>query len=143
MPSDNLSDDDVRGLLATARSFAVVGASDKPHRPSYGVMAFLIARGYGVYPVNPVLAGQEILGRKVYATLADVPGPIDIVDIFRNSVAAGDTVAEASNEQDRLSLKAIWMQVGVINHSAAAAAEAAGLIVAMDRCPKIESARLL
>lgn len=106
-------------------------------------MAFLIARGYEVFPVNPGLANQDILGRKVFATLAAVPAPIDVVDIFRNSDAAAQAVDEALAEQDRLQLKAIWMQLGVVNLSAAAAAEAAGLTVVMDRCPKIEAARLL
>lgn len=143
MSADSLSDGDVRDLLRSARSFAIVGASNKEGRPSYGVMAFLIARGYEVFPVNPGLANQDILGRKVFATLAAVPAPIDVVDIFRNSDAAAQAVDEALAEQDRLQLKAIWMQLGVVNLSAAAAAEAAGLTVVMDRCPKIEAARLL
>ncbi len=132
------SDDVVRRVLDDARSFAVIGASANPARASHYVMAFLIGRGFKVVPVNPGLAGQELLGQKVYATLADVPGPIDVVDIFRNSDAALDVTRDAIAERKRLGLKAIWMQLGVINHVAAQEAQAAGLDVVMDRCPKIE-----
>jgi uncharacterized protein len=125
-------------VLCAARSFAVIGASNKPDRPSYGVMRFLIARGYTVVPVNPGLAGQTILDQPVYATLADVPGLIDVVDVFRNSDAALGVTREALAERARLGLKAIWMQLDVINEDAAAEATAAGLDVVMDRCPAIE-----
>jgi uncharacterized protein len=122
--------------------FAVVGASPKPDRPVYGVMERLIAGGYTVVPVNPGQAGGEILGRKVYARLADVPAPADIVDIFRAPDAALAIVDEAVGQKDRLGLKAVWMQLGVINEEAARRAADAGLMVVMDRCPKIELARL-
>ena len=136
------SDEIVRRVLAEARVFAVVGASNNPARPSYGVMAFLLQKGFKVVPINPGLAGQEILGQKVYATLADAPGPIDVVDIFRNSDAALGVTREAIAQSQRLALKAIWMQLGVINDIAAAEARAAGLDAVMDRCPKIELTRL-
>jgi hypothetical protein len=129
-------------ILTEARSFAVVGASADPSRPSYGVMEFLIAEGYEVVPVNPTLAGQEILGRKVYARLADVPGPVHVVDIFRRSEAVPEIVREAIAETKRLGIKGIWMQLGVVSEEAAKLAQAAKLKVVMDRCPKIEIRRL-
>jgi len=135
------SDAVVKRVLTRAKVFAVVGASDNPQRPSYGVMQFLLQRGFSVVPVNPGLAGQELLGQKVYASLADVPGPVDVVDIFRNSEAAFDVVCEAITEKDRLGLKAVWMQLDVVNQKAAAKARASGLSAVMDRCPKIELAR--
>jgi len=138
----NPSDADLAALLQSARVFAVVGASPKPERPVYGVMDRLIAKGYTVVPVNPGQAGGEILGQKCYATLADVPAPADIVDIFRTSDAALGVVQEAIVNKDRLGLKAVWMQIGVINKEAARLASDAGLTVVMDRCPKIELARL-
>lgn len=138
----NPSDAELSALLKSARVFAVVGASPKPERPVYGVMERLIAKGYTVVPVNPGQAGGEILGQKVYATLADVPAPADIVDIFRTSDAALGVVQDAIANKDRLGLKAVWMQIGVINDEAARLATDAGLTVIMDRCPKIELARL-
>ena len=132
------SDEVVKRVLSEARVFAVVGASNNPARASYYVSEFLISKGFKVVPINPGLAGQELLGQKVYATLADVPGPVDVVDIFRNSDAALDVTRAAIAESKRLSLKAIWMQLDVINDVAAAEAQAAGLSVVMDRCPKIE-----
>ena len=142
MSEDGLSDDIVADILRSTRSFAVVGASNKPDRPSFDVMKFLMARGYEVHPVNPGLAGQKILGRQVYARLADVPAPVDAVDIFRASDAALDIVREAIAEKDRLGLEVVWMQLGVVNADAAHEAADAGLAVVMDRCPKIETARL-
>lgn len=130
-------DEDIAQLLTEARTIALVGASDRPDRASHGVMRFLLAQGYQVTPVNPALAGQELLGEKVVATLAEA-GPVDLVDIFRNSEAAGPIVDEAIE----LGAKAVWMQLGVINPEAAARAEAAGLKVVMDHCPKIEIPRL-
>ncbi len=127
----------LRGILTSTRRIAVVGASNKPDRPSYGVMAFLIRQGFEVTPVNPGLAGQEILGRQVVATLAEA-GELDMVDIFRNSADAAAVVADAI----RLGAKTVWMQLGVINEDAAEAARAAGLRVVMDRCPAIEIPRL-
>jgi hypothetical protein len=142
MPFANPDDAELTELLKTARVFAVIGASPKPDRPVYGVMERLLAKGYTVVPVNPGQAGGEILGQKVYASLADVPSPADIVDIFRASDAALGVVIDAIREKDRLGLKAVWMQLGVINHEAARMAGEAGLTVVMDRCPKIELARL-
>lgn len=135
------SDDTVRRVLLETRVFAVVGASNNPARPSYGVMAFLLQKGFKVVPINPGLAGQDLLGQKVYATLSEVPGPVDVVDIFRNSDAALVATRQAIAERARLGLKAIWMQLGVVNDAAAQEARAAGLEVVMDRCPKIELGR--
>ena len=132
------SDEEIVALLQTSRTVALVGASAKPDRDSHAVMAFLQAQGYRVIPVNPGLAGQSLLGEKVVSTLADIVGPIDIVDIFRNSDAAGQIIDEAINA----GAKAVWLQLGVINPQAADRAKAAGLKVVMDRCPKIEIPRL-
>ncbi|CAN5208286.1 CoA-binding protein [soil metagenome] len=130
--------EDIRALLTETRTIALVGASDRPDRASYGVMKALIDHGYDVTPVNPALVGKSIHGKTVVATLGDVSGSIDMVDIFRNSEAAGDVVDDAIAAGAR----AVWMQLGVINEAAAARAEAAGLKVVMDHCPKIELARL-
>jgi predicted CoA-binding protein len=132
-----MTDAELRDILATTRRIAVVGASNKPDRPSYEVMRFLIARGYDVTPVNPGLAGQQIHGRTVVATLADA-APLDLVDLFRNPADVEGPVREAI----RLGAKTVWMQLGVINEPAAALARAAGLAVVMDRCPAIEIPRL-
>lgn len=137
-----LSDQSIAGILQASRTFAVIGASDKPSRPSYAVMSYLKSQGYEVIPVNPVLEGRAVLGLTVKGDLAAVERPVDVVDIFRNSAAALDAVRAAIREKDRLGIKAVWMQVGVINEVAAAEARAAGLAVIMDRCPKIEHARL-
>ncbi len=131
-------DEDIAELLTTARTIAVVGASDRPSRPSYGVMRFLQDQGYRVLPVNPQITGEHVLGEYVWRDLSQIGLPIDIVDIFRRPEAAGDAVDQAII----LGAKAIWMQIGVINEAAAARAEAAGLKVVMDRCPKIEIPRL-
>ncbi len=138
----NPTDAEIATLLRSARVFAVVGASPKPDRPVYGVMERLIANGYRVVPINPGQAGSEILGQKVYASLADMPAPADIVDVFRASDAALAVVEDAIGQKDRLGLKAVWMQMGVINEDAAQRAHDAGLTVVMDRCPKIELGRL-
>jgi uncharacterized protein len=132
------TDTDLRALLTGTRTIALVGASPKPERDSHRVMAFLLAKGYHVIPVNPGLAGGAILGQPVAASLTDIAEPIDLVDIFRNSEAAGEVVDEAIAAD----AKAVWMQLGVINVEAAARAEAAGLKVVMNRCPKIEIPRL-
>lgn len=139
---DGLTDAQISEILSLSKSFAVVGASANPFRPSFGVMEFLIASGYQVHPVNPGHAGQKILGRTVYAKLADVPAPVDVVDIFRNSAAAADVVAQAIAQKNALSLRVIWMQLGVVNEQAAQSATQAGLTVVMNRCPKIEALRL-
>jgi hypothetical protein len=131
-------DEDIRELLTNARTIAMVGASDRPNRPSYGVMKYLQDHGYRVIPVNPQIAGEHVHGEFVWTELAQIGVPIDIVDIFRRPEAAGDAVDQAIF----IGAKAVWMQIGVINQEAAARAEDAGLKVVMDRCPKIEIARL-
>lgn len=141
MTADRNSDAAIDQILANARVFAVVGASDKPDRPSYGVMNALLEQGYTVHPVNPGLAGNQILGRTVYATLADVPAPVDVVDIFRRAPDALGVVREAIALRKQLGITVVWMQLGIINGEAADEAEAAGLIAVMDRCPRIEFAR--
>jgi len=138
-----MTDAEIRKVLETSRTFAVVGASDDPGRPSYGVMAYLQTKGYRTIPVNPTLAGKTLLGETVAADLASLDGPIDVVDIFRRPDAALEVVRTAIREKDRLATKTIWMQIGVINETAAEEARAAGLTVIMDHCPKIEYARLL
>lgn len=130
-------DTTIRDLLLATRRIAVVGASDRPDRPSHGVFGFLLARGYDATPVNPVLAGKAILGREVAATLA-AAGPLDMVDIFRRSAEAGAVVDEAI----ALGAKSVWLQLGVVDEAAAPRARAAGLVVVMDRCPAIEWRRL-
>src|SRR3954447_6241099 len=131
-------EEDIAELLANARTIAMVGASDRPNRPSYGVMKFLQEWGYRVFPVNPQITGEHVLGEFVWRELAQIGVPIDIVDIFRRPEAASDAVDQAIF----VGAKAVWMQLGVINEEAAARAEAAGLKVVMDRCPKIEIRRL-
>ena len=132
------SDDEISKLLGEARTIALVGASDNPGRASYGVMKFLQQQGYRVIPVNPRITGEHVHGEFVWRELAQIGEPIDIVDIFRNS----DHAAAVVDEAIAVGAKAVWMQLGVINEEAAAKAEAAGLKVVMDRCPKIEIARL-
>jgi uncharacterized protein len=139
---DGYSDDYIAGILGSAKTFAFVGASANTSRPSYFAMKYLIGKGYKVIPINPGLAGQEILGQTVYASLADVPVPVNVVDIFRNSEAALGAAREAIALKDKLGLKVLWLQLGVRNDEAAAEAEAAGLDVVMNRCPKIEYGRL-
>ena len=131
-------DEEIAELLGGARTIAMVGASDRPDRPSNGVMKFLQGRGYRVLPVNPTITGEHIHGEYVWRDLHQIGEPIDIVDIFRNSEAAGEAVDQAI----AVGAKAVWMQLGVINRDAAERAEAAGLKVVMNRCPKIEIARL-
>src|SRR5436190_16327169 len=129
---------DIAELLRSARTIAMVGASDNPDRASFGVMKFLQDKGYRVIPVNPRITGEHIHGEYVWRELSQIGEPIDMVDIFRNSADAGGVVDEAI----AVGAKAVWMQLGVINEEAAARAEAAGLKVVMDRCPKIEIPRL-
>jgi len=131
-------DEDIYELLANARTIAMVGASDRPDRPSHGVMRYLQDRGYRVIPVNPQITGERIHGEFVWRELAQIGEPIDIVDIFRRPTAAGESVDEAI----AAGAKAVWLQIGVINEDAAKRAEDAGLKVVMDRCPKIEIPRL-
>jgi len=131
-------DEDIAELLSATRTIAMVGASDRPDRPSYGVMKYLQSRGYRVIPVNPQITGEHVHGEYVWRELAQIGEPIDLVDIFRRPQAAGEAVDEAIT----IGAKAIWLQLGVINEEAAARAEAAGLKVVMDRCPKIDIPRL-
>ncbi|AGK58013.1 CoA-binding protein [Hyphomicrobium denitrificans 1NES1] len=142
MSIDGLSDTDIRAILGRVKTFAVVGASAKPDRPSHQVMGFLIKCGYQVRPVNPGIADKAIHGQKVYASLADVPAPVDVIDVFRASAAALQVVRDAIAVRDKLGASVIWMQLGVINEQAAAEARAGGFTVVMDRCPKIEMSRL-
>ena len=132
------TDTELRTLLTNARTIALVGASDRPDRASHQVMGFLQDHGYRVIPVNPAITGQHILGEYVWESLHQIGVPIDIVDIFRRSDAVGPIVDDAI----AIGAKAVWMQLGVVNADAAATAEAAGLQVVMDHCPKIEIRRL-
>ncbi|MGB7046001.1 MAG: CoA-binding protein [Methylocella sp.] len=140
MSNDAYPDGFLRDILLTVRTIAMVGASDKETRPSYRVFAYLLARGYHVIGVNPGLAGKSVHGAACYKTLADVPGPIDMVDIFRNPAAAWGVVDEALALDPRPWV--IWMQLGVRDDAAAARAQALGVKVVMNRCPKIEYERL-
>jgi uncharacterized protein len=142
MNHDSYDDAYIADILSQVRTVAMVGASANINRPSFFVIKYLLGKGYIVHPINPGLAGKEIAGRTVYGSLGDVPGPVDMVDVFRNSEAALDVAREAIAEKDRLGLKVIWMQLSVRNDVAAAEAEAAGLRVVMHRCPKIEYGRL-
>src|ERR1700686_2525144 len=141
---DTYPDAFLRDILLGVRTIAVVGASPRPHRPSHGVMRYLQRHGYRTIPVNPFACDgdREILGERCYASLADIPvdllGPVDMVDIFRRSAAAGTAVDDAI----AIGAKVVWMQLGVVDAAAAARAEAAGIKMVMDRCPAIEIPRL-
>ncbi|HEX8578826.1 MAG TPA: CoA-binding protein [Allosphingosinicella sp.] len=132
------TDDEIRDLLSRTRTIAMIGASDRPDRPSWGVMRLLQDWGYRVIPVNPQITGEHVHGEYVWRELSQIGEPIDMVDIFRRPQAAGEAVDEAI----AAGAKSVWLQMGVINHEAAARAEAAGLKVVMDRCPKIDLPRL-
>jgi len=138
MDHERYSDAYLRGILDGVHVIAMVGASPHWNRPSYFAMKYLQEKGFRVIPVNPRAAGETILGEKVYRELKDVPDKIDMVDIFRNSAAAGPLVEQAI----AIGAKIVWMQLGVRNDAAASRAEAAGLKVVMNRCPKIEYSRL-
>jgi predicted CoA-binding protein len=140
MNHDSYPDAYIRGILNTVKTIAMVGISPKDNRPSYFAFKYLLERGYNMIPVNPGQAGREILGRRVYARLADIPDPVDMVDVFRAPQNAPQVVAEALALKPRPQV--VWMQLGVRNDQAAATAEAAGLKVVMNRCPKIEYGRL-
>ncbi len=137
MAADGLADAEIARILKETRRIALVGASDKPGRPSFGVMGFLLRHGFDVVPVNPGLAGRTIQGREVVASLAEA-APLDMVDVFRAPEHVGPVVDEAI----RLGARTLWMQLGVVNEAAAEAGRAAGMIVVMDRCPAIEFPRL-
>lgn len=140
MSADGLTDDEIRALLGSVRRIALVGASNKPVRPSHGVMRFLLRQGYQVVPVNPGLAGQHILGRPVVATLeeAAASGPIDMVDVFREASATPEIARQAV----AIGAKALWLQLGVVNDEAMRVARDGGLVTVQDRCPAIEIPRL-
>ena len=140
MNHDNYDDTYIRGILNTVKTIAMVGASEKENRPSYFAFKYLLEHGYTMIPVNPGHAGHDILGQRIYAKLADIPVPIDMVDIFRGSQYALAIVQEAIALKPRPAV--IWMQLGVRNDKAAALAEASGMKVVMNRCPKIEYGRL-
>ena len=140
MNHDNYPDSYIRGILNTVKTIAMVGASEKENRPSYFAFKYLLERGYHMIPVNPGHAGQTMLGQKIYARLGEIPEPIDMVDIFRASQYALPIVEEALSLKPRPQV--IWMQLGIRNDEAAALAEANGMKVVMNRCPKIEYGRL-
>lgn len=140
MNHDNYPDSYIRSILNTVKTIAMVGISPKDNRPSYFAFKYLLERGYRMIPVNPGQAGGEILGQKVYAKLTDIPEPIDMVDIFRASKYALPVVEDALALKPRPQV--VWMQLGIRNDEAAASAEAAGIKVVMNRCPKIEYGRL-
>ncbi|PHQ25110.1 hypothetical protein CLH62_12225 [Marinobacter guineae] len=135
MPSNN--PDQLRHILETVKTIALVGASEKTNRPSHEVMEYLLAHGYRIIPVNPRLAGQQVLGETVYADLHALPEPVDMVELFL-APERTDTVIDQAIELD---IPVVWMQIGVINEEGAARAETAGLTVVMDRCPKQEISR--
>ena len=142
MNHDAYTDDYIRGVLARVRVIAMVGASDNWNRPSYFAMKYLQKKGYRVIPVNPRAADAAVLGETDVSELKDIADPFDMVDIFRNAEAAGPITREAIALAKDKGITVIWMQLGVRNDAAAAEAEAAGLTVVMNRCPKIEYARL-
>ncbi len=131
-------DEEIRAVLKETRVIAMIGASANTERPSYGVMKYLLGKGYTVHPINPGIAGQKLLGQTAYEKLSAVPGQVDMVDIFRNSEAARAAIACKVS----LGIRTVWMQIGVRNDIAKQEAEAAGLRVIMNRCPKIEYSRL-
>ncbi len=132
-----MTDQDLKSILLTAKTIAIVGLSDKPDRDSYRVAEYLQNHGYRIIPVNPTV--ESVLGEKSYASVAEIPEPVDVVDIFRKPDAVGPIVAEAI----AAGAKVVWMQLGVVNEAAAQAARTAGLQVVMDRCMKVEHQRLL
>jgi hypothetical protein len=138
MNHDSYPDAYLRDILTSVKTIAIVGASPRPHRPSHGVMRFLQRHGYRAIPVNPFAAGSTIHGERVYASLAEIPDEVDMVDVFRRADLAGSAVDEAIG----VGAKIVWMQLGVRDDAAAARAEAKGLRVVMDRCPAIEIPRL-
>ena len=142
MSTTNYPDALIARILQSVKTIVMVGASPNSSRPSYFAMTYLLNKGFKIIPVNPGQAGKEILGQKTYASLSDVPPPIDMIDIFRNSAAASLVTDEAIASKERLGTTILWMQLGVINEDAAKRAELAGFTVIMNRCPKIEYGRL-
>ena len=140
MNHDSYSDSYIRGILNTVKTIAMVGASAKDNRPSYFAFKYLLERGYRMIPVNPGLAPKDLLGQRIYARLSEIPEPIDMVDVFRAAPYALPIVQEALTLKPKPQV--IWMQLGVRNDEAAARAEARGIEVIMNRCPKIEYGRL-
>ena len=132
------ADDAIRTVLTSVKTIAVVGASDKKNRPVYGVMQFLQRQGYRCIPVNPRLAGETLMGERVFANLRDIPERVDMVDVFRRS----EDVGEITDDAIAIGTKVLWMQLGVVNEAAALRAKEAGLAVIMNRCPAIEIPRL-
>lgn len=131
----------IKSILRSVKIIAMVGASGNEIRPSYFAMMYLLNKGYKVIPVNPGMAGKEILGQRVYASLKNVPAPVDMVDIFRESKYASDIARETVAEKDRLGVKVLWMQLSVISPEAEQIGRDAGLTIIMNRCPKIEHGR--
>ena len=140
MNHDHYSDAMLRDVFASVKTIALVGASANPSRPSHGVMDFLLKRGYAVTPVNPGLAGQMLLGQTVVATVGDLSGPIDMIDVFRNSATIPTLVEEILSMA--ILPKVVWMQLGVVHEQAAEQLEQRGITVIMNRCPAIEMPRL-
>lgn len=138
MDNRDYSDDFLRQILGDTQTIALVGASNKPHRASYRVMHYLQQEGYRVFPVNPRLVGTELFDEPVYGCLTDIPEPVDMVDVFRRS----DMLDEVVDNAIKIGAKVLWTQLGVYSEEAAAKAEAAGMQVVMNRCPKIELPRL-
>lgn len=142
MRHETYDDTYIAGILSDVRVIAMVGASANTSRPSYFAMKYLLSKGYRVIPINPGLEGQSILDQPVAAALSELSAPVDMVDIFRNSEAALQITRDAIALKHKLEIKVVWMQLGVVNETAAAEAEVAGLRVVMNRCPKIEYGRL-
>lgn len=138
--SQTFNDDNkIKAIFNHVRTIALIGASNKPERDSHKVMAFLMDRGYQVFPVNPLLAGENILGCQVYASLADIPQPIDLVDVFRDSKYLYGIVIEAK----QANIKRIWSQIGVVNREAELLAAQSNILMVSNRCPAIELPRLM
>ena len=141
LPLPQYPDAQIKQILRAVKTIAMVGASGNSIRPSYFAMMYLLNKGYKVIPVNPGAMGKEILGQKVYASLKDVPAPVDMVDVFRDASFAPEIARETIAEKDRLGVKVLWMQLGVISEEAEQIGKAAGFTVVMNRCPKIEHGR--
>jgi len=139
---NHYSDEMLRAILAQVRTIGVVGASAIWQRPSYYACKYLMHKGYKIIPINPSSAGEEVLGNKVYASIADAPGPVDMVQVFRTSADAYAVTRDTISNMTAKGIRVLWMQVTVRDDAAAEEAEKAGLTVVMDRCPKIEFARL-